>query len=106
MIALVKHPHASQNDLVVETGIDKSTLKEMLGRMASKELVIRDRDPDDSRAWCLSLAPAGSELLYRYLDAIEAAQREILAPLPETERATFIRMLRILVGLAPSDATE
>ena len=99
LIALSRHPGSSQRELVEATGIDKSTLKEMLGRMVKRDWVTRDRDPTDSRAWTMRITPAGAALLAERIDAVAAAQREIVAPLPEADRAIFLRSLRILVGL-------
>jgi DNA-binding MarR family transcriptional regulator len=99
LIALSQRPGASQNDLVAETGMDKSTLKEMLGRMASRGLVERLRHPADSRAWALHLTSAALRLLAEVMPKVKAAQRDILAPLPEAQRPEFVRMLRVLAGL-------
>lgn len=98
LIALAQRPGTSQRELVDATGIDKSTLKEMLARMVSRGWVDRDRAPHDSRAWELRIAPAGLVLLADRMDAVDAAQREILSPLSESERETFIRYLRVLIG--------
>ncbi len=98
LIALAKNPGASQRELVEATGIDKSTLKEMLGRMVARQWVERERDPEDNRAWTMRITPGGEALLVERIDAVSAAQREILAPLDEMERAAFLRCLRVLIG--------
>lgn len=98
LIALYQHPGASQRDLVEETGIDKSTLKEMIGRMIPRGWISRERDVKDSRAWTMRLTPAGEALLAKHVDAVDAAQREILGPLSEPERAALLRALRIMAG--------
>lgn len=100
LIALAKRSGASQRDLVEATGIDKSTLKEMLGRMVTKGWVSRSKDPNDSRAWTMRVTAAGEAVIAGKLDAVEAAQEEIVAPLPDQYRAVFLQSLRILVGLA------
>ena len=100
LIALAKRSGASQRDLVEATGIDKSTLKEMLGRMVTKGWVNRSKDPNDSRAWTMRVTAAGEAVIAGKLDAVEAAQEEIVAPLPDKYRAVFLQSLRILVGLA------
>ncbi|QUT04635.1 winged helix-turn-helix transcriptional regulator [Sphingobium phenoxybenzoativorans] len=105
MLALGQRPGASQRDLVEATGIDKSTLKEMLGRMVARGWVERERDKADSRAWTMHLTAMGTELLLENLPKVQAAQREILAPLSEEDRATFMRCLRKLIDhdIAPDD---
>lgn len=98
LIALAKNPGSSQRELVEETGIDKSTLKEMLGRMVARAWVTRERDPEDSRAWTMRITPGGEALLAERIEAVAAAQSEILSPLPEADREAFVRCLRVLIG--------
>lgn len=98
LIALAKKPGASQRDLVDATGIDKSTLKEMLGRMVAREWVTRERDPEDNRAWTMRITPSGEALLAERIAAVSAAQQEILSPLGEADRRDFLRCLRVLIG--------
>lgn len=99
LIALAQNPGASQRHLVEATGIDKSTLKEMLGRMVARGWVQRERDPEDNRAWTMRITTGGEGLLADRISAVSEAQREILAPLNEADRATFLRCLRILIGI-------
>lgn len=99
LVALTQTPGASQNELVGVTGFDKSTLKEMLGRMVAKGWVKRERDPQDSRAWTMDITTLGQAQLDERMDKVRAVQKEILAPLPKNLRPVFLRCLRILVGL-------
>jgi DNA-binding MarR family transcriptional regulator len=98
LIVLAKNPGSSQRELVEKTGIDKSTLKEMLGRMVARDWVARERDPTDNRAWTMRITSSGENLLADRIAAVSSAQREILAPLPESDRAAFMRSLRVLIG--------
>lgn len=102
LIALEQNPGASQSGLVAATGFDKSTLKEMLGRMVKTGWVARARDPEDRRAWTIRLTKAGRTLLEERYPRVAQVQTEILAPLPPELRPVFIRCLRILLGLEPA----
>lgn len=102
LIALARHSGASQRDLVDATGIDKSTLKEMIGRMVGKGWIKRARDPKDSRAWTMDITPEGEALLAERIDAVEAAQREIISPLSDDDQRLLISTLRTLLGLEKS----
>ena len=106
LLALAQRPGASQNELVADTGIDKSTLKEMLGRMVARGWVIRARDAKDSRAWTLGIAEAGRALLEQLLPRVAAAQVDILAPLTPEERPVFLACLRKVIGLGALPADE
>jgi len=99
--ALRETPGASQKDLVDATGIDKSTAMEMLGRMVARNWVLRQRAPQDSRAWTLLLTDEGQRVLSAHLDSASAAQQEILHPLLPAEREIFVALLRKLLGLSP-----
>lgn len=99
LITLAKRPGSSQRDLVDTTGIDKSTLKEMINRLVAKGWMSRERDDRDSRAWTMQITPLGEEVITARLDAVEKAQEEIVAPLPDEYRAVFLQCLRILAGL-------
>ena len=99
LITLSQNPGASQNLLVGETGFDKSTLKEMLGRMVEKEWVKRQRDPKDSRCWTMHITEQGQALLDERMARVVEAQKEILKPLPEEMRPIFLRCLRLLIGV-------
>lgn len=98
LIALAKNAGASQRELVEVTGIDKSTLKEMLGRMVARGWVKRERHPEDNRAWMMRITPEGETLLLERIGAVSAAQAEILAPLDQADRTVFLRCLRVLIG--------
>lgn len=99
LITLAKNPGASQNLVVGATGFDKSTLKEMLGRMIERGWVERSRDPADSRCWNMYITDPGRALLEERIAKVAAVQSAILAPLPPELRPVFVRCLRILLGL-------
>lgn len=102
LIALSQRDTSSQRDLVAATGIDKSTLKEMLDRMIARGWVHRERHPIDSRTWAMRITAPGTTVLHERLDRIEAAQREIVAPLSGADQRLFLRCLRTLIGLEPA----
>lgn len=99
LVTLSQRPGSSQKDLVDATGIDKSTLKEMIGRMIDRGWITRARDPKDSRAWAMHSTPAGQKVLADYVDKVSAAQREILSPLSPQQQTLFLDFLKILLGM-------
>src|SRR5258708_35367869 len=53
----------TQNDLVRATGIDRSTLADLVARMLVKGLLVRERSATAARANCVRLAEAGRTAL-------------------------------------------
>lgn len=101
LVALYHNPGATQTSLVNATGFDRATIAEMVGRMVSRQWVMRSRDLQDARAWTMHITDEGRDLLLDRIPRIVQAQEDILAPLPEEMRPVFIHCLRMLLGLGP-----
>ncbi len=63
LAAAADHAGATQTDLVRITGIDRSTLADMVARMIAKDLLTRERSSLDGRANAVTLTTAGRALL-------------------------------------------
>ena len=86
----------TQTDLVQATGIDRSTLADMVARLARRGLLERARSASDGRAKAVSLTEAGRAALAEAGPRVEAADRRILALLPKRHRDGFIALLSAL----------
>ncbi len=87
----------TQNDLVRATGIDRSTLADLVARMLAKGLLQRERSATDARANTVRLSEAGREALGAGAGAASAADERLLSLLSPKKRETF---LKTLAGLA------
>jgi DNA-binding MarR family transcriptional regulator len=102
----------TQNDLVRATGIDRSTLADLVARMLAKGLLQRERSATDARANTVRLSDAGRAALGAGADAAAAADERLLALLSPKKRETFLRTLSALataadeltLGLSPKAA--
>ncbi|HYC97309.1 MarR family winged helix-turn-helix transcriptional regulator [Brevundimonas sp.] len=90
----------TQTDLVRATGIDRSTLADLVARMTAKGLLERERSTIDARAKAVRLSPAGQAALDAAHPRVEAADRRILALLPKGKRDGFLALLADLAGEA------
>ena len=84
---------ASQTALVEITGIDRSTLAEMVRRMLEKGLLSRERTEEDARANAVAISPAGRKALRGARNAADRAERALLEALPQPERQKFVKAL-------------
>jgi len=98
LLTLARRPGISQTALVEETGIDRSTVGEMIDRLVKRGLVRRKRSGRDQRANTVAILPAGVALLRESLPAVERAQARIMMPLPPQSRAQFMSALRLMAG--------
>src|SRR6201994_1578019 len=93
LCALEQNDGASQTTLVEITGIDRSTLAEMVRRMLERGLLSRERTEEDQRANAIALSPAGRKALRAARNAADRAERALLEPLPLPERQKFLKAL-------------
>lgn len=99
LLAISQHPGISQIGLVRAIGVDRSTMAEMVQRLARRGLIARRRTASDGRENALTLSAAGIRLLEHALPAVSRAQRRILAPVPARQRKAALQLLRQLAGL-------
>src|ERR1700722_3381409 len=93
LCALEQHDGASQTTLVEITGIDRSTLAEMVRRMLEKGLLSRERTEEDRRANAVAISPSGRKALRGARNAADRAERALLDALPAPERQKFVKAL-------------
>ncbi len=86
----------TQTDLVRATGIDRSTLADLVARMIGKGLLVRERSTSDGRANAVRLSEQGLEALTEASPRAEAADHRILACLPKGKRDSFVDALHLL----------
>jgi DNA-binding MarR family transcriptional regulator len=103
LAAVEQNEGMSQTDLVGITGIDRSTLAEMIRRMIDKGLLDRERTETDQRANAVRIAMAGKKALRGARAASERVERALLASLPAADRVKFLKMLSAVVAQAEDE---
>lgn len=93
LAAVEQNEGISQTDLVSLTGIDRSTLAEMIRRMIDKGYLDRERTETDQRANAVRMAAGGRKALRGARMASERVEKMLLAALPAPDRARFVKML-------------
>ncbi|HVZ30737.1 MAG TPA: MarR family winged helix-turn-helix transcriptional regulator [Asticcacaulis sp.] len=84
----------SQTDLVRLTGIDRSTLAELVSRMLQRGYLKRERSATDARANLVQLDAAGRQAINEMHPRVLAADEKILSLLSPPKRDSFVKLLR------------
>jgi len=100
MEAVAAKSGLTQTDLVRATGIDRSTLADLVSRMTTRGLLERERSAVDARAKAVRLSEAGTALLESARPRVEAADKRIMALLPKGKREGFLELLADLANAA------
>ena len=104
LTAVSEEEGLTQTQLVRATGIDRSTLAELVARMTAKGLLIREKAPGDARANSVRFSDEGRKLYETALAGAKAADEAILAALPKGKRANFVESLTRIARTIELDA--
>ena len=88
----------SQTGIVDRTGIDRSTLADLVRRLKRKGLLERRRTKEDARAYAVKLTDQGRRVLRTIEPLAKKVDEQILAALPAKDRQLFIIALQSIIA--------
>ena len=88
----------TQTDLVERTGIDRSTLADIVARLIARSLIHRRRAKNDARAYSIKLTSQGWKALREAEPGAAAADSRLLDALPPAKREEFLDSLERIVS--------
>jgi DNA-binding MarR family transcriptional regulator len=93
--------------LVEKTGIDRSTLADVVRRILKKGLLQRRRTREDARAYAVKLTEEGWRVLEAAGPLAKRVDEKVLAAIPGQQRERFAQDLNaIVVALGKLEAVE
>ncbi|MFM1813935.1 MAG: hypothetical protein RLZ98_630 [Pseudomonadota bacterium] len=97
LYSVAQNEGVSQTHLVEQTGIDRSTLADIIRRMLKKGLLQRRRTKEDARAYAVRLTEEGKRVLKAAEPMVKKVDDKVLAALPAGERDKFVASLNRIV---------
>ena len=97
LACVARNENLSQADIVARTGIDRSTLADIVRRLAGQNLLERERTREDARRYAVKLTDKGMALFKVVEPAAKATDEHILSTLLPAERDTFLKALSQIV---------
>lgn len=94
---LAEHPNASQTEIVNHTGIDRSTLADIVKRLVDRGLLARRRSKFDARAYSVRLTAAGTSALAATAPIVARVEERLLYAVAPSQRAEFAQALLAIV---------
>jgi DNA-binding MarR family transcriptional regulator len=98
LMTVAQNEGLSQTGLVERTGIDRSTLADIVRRMQKKGLLQRRRTKEDARAYAVKLTEEGRRVLRSAEPLAKRVDERILEALPGKQREQFIDELQAIVA--------
>jgi len=93
---LARRETLSQKELAARLRLEKSTVTRLVGQLAARGWVERERDPGDGRAIRLRLTKRGAGAAREIAEARRAKFAAVLERIPEDERDEVLRALDVL----------
>lgn len=97
LVTVSQNEGLSQTRLVEQTGIDRSTLADIVRRMLKKGLLQRRRTREDARAYAVKLTEAGWATLRKATPLTNRVDETVLSALPAQNRDRFMKDLQRIV---------
>jgi DNA-binding MarR family transcriptional regulator len=97
LMTIAEEEGLTQTELVERTGIDRSTLADIVARLLGRGLIQRRRAKDDARAYAIKLSAQGAKSLRDAEPGAVSADTRLLAPLPPAKRQDFLDQLNLIV---------
>jgi DNA-binding MarR family transcriptional regulator len=88
----------TQSALVDVTGIDRSSIADLVGRLVKRGWLQRRPAEHDKRAYSVQLTAKGAAVLAAAEPTARQTANLLLAPLSQTERLRFVRALEKIVA--------
>jgi DNA-binding MarR family transcriptional regulator len=102
LLAIAAKPGATQRAVAQALGQGESAFTTMVARLVAAELVCRQRDSLDPRAWALTLTPKGEEALAKIKNGLQNMNGLIDQVLSPQEKDDLTRSLSRLAKIGES----
>lgn len=91
IVAALAGQEAMKTSWIMENStLDKMRVSRALARLERDGLIIRTPDPEDGRAWLVTLQPSGNALYRKIVPMVQAREEFLLSALTESEREVLI----------------
>ncbi len=98
LVATAEKDGLSQQEIINFTGIDRSTVSQVVQLLIRKGFLKRRRTRMDARTYAVSLTEYGCDVLKASEQIVSRVEEALVQALPASRAKTFIANLRAIVG--------
>lgn len=95
--ALYSEPNLDQRRLGERISLDRSTMAEVVSRLANRGLIRTERDSRDGRRKTIALTPKGRHTVQQLIPRTHAMTARLVGPLDENQRKELLCLLTSVV---------
>lgn len=97
LVAASQKDGLSQQEIIDTTGIDRSTISQVVQLMIRKGLLKRRRAKSDARAYAISLTDHGRDVLLAAEPIVRRVDESLMGVLPPARAEAFVDSLRTII---------
>jgi DNA-binding MarR family transcriptional regulator len=98
LLAVDANDGKSQTELVKVTGIDRSTLADLVARLMAQGYLQRRRTKDDGRTNAIRITAVGKKMLKTAQPGADEVDRQLMSLIASAERKAFLDNLAVLAA--------
>jgi DNA-binding MarR family transcriptional regulator len=98
LVAVAHKDGSSQQEIIDSTGIDRSTVSQVVQTMIRKGLLKRRRTREDARAYAITLTDYGRDVLKSSEPIVGRIDETLVSALSASRASAFVDNLRAIVG--------
>ena len=99
LAVLAERSPLSQTQVADILALDRTTILKLGASLERKQLIVRERDAKDARAYAMALTPAGARLRADAFELLLACEAQFLRPLNRKERRQLHDLLERVMDL-------
>lgn len=96
LVLVVDNPGLRQSQLADAIVIERPNLVVIIDELERRELIVRDRMPNDRRAYALKATLQGRQLCDKATTAVVALEEQLLVAIDEDARANLVAALKLI----------
>jgi len=96
LVLIVDNPGMRQSQLADAMDIERPNLVMIIDELERRELIVRDRVPNDRRAYALKATLQGSQLCDQAIKSVVAHEEQLLVALDDDARANLVTALKLI----------
>lgn len=97
LLSVAQEPGLSAAEITAYWAMEKMAVNRAIRRMLDGKLIVRSRNPDDGRAYCLHLTDEGRVLYDRLHDPVRARSDAMIAALSQQEQGEWVEFMSRLI---------
>lgn len=104
LVMIADNPGLRQSQLANAMDMERPNLVVIIDELERRGLIVRDRVPNDRRAYALKTTAQGKQLCRKAVDSVVAHEKQLLSAIDPDTRATLLAALKTIENSPKKDS--